>query len=85
MMLILMVCGFYFYKTYFTNETILEQNVKVEQLGNRVLDLNNKLQSVRLDQGLFSYPLYNDLVDFSKPIPSIPFGRQNPFSEVGQN
>jgi len=83
--LILFLCGFYFYKTYFASDAILEQNVEVEQLGNRVLNLNNKLESVELDQSLFSYSLYNDLVDFSKPIPNIQVYRKDPFRKIGQD
>jgi hypothetical protein len=41
------------------------------------------LRSLRLDETIFSDPLFKSLKDFSEPIPPEPVGRANPFLPIG--
>jgi hypothetical protein len=81
---VLVGSGIYFYLTYFKPEaTVVSQDVAAAEVGNEVLSLYNKLNSVTLDQSIFSYSLYKRLIDFSRPIPQQVPGRSNPFAPIG--
>ena len=74
------------YKTFFKSESVATSaNVAADQVGSEVLDLSASLQSVMLDQTLFSSPLYKHLTDFSSAIPTQPSGRPNPFDIIGRD
>ena len=88
LVLVLLGAGIYFYLTFFKPEggtTPIPQDANAEQVGNEVLALYNSLQSVSLDQGLFNYSLYKNLIDFSVPVPYQTPGRRNPFNVIGQD
>ena len=88
LVVVLLGSGFYFYTTYFNSEggaTPIPQDANAEQVGNEVLALYNSLQSVTLDQGIFNYSLYKNLIDFSTPVPYQTPGRSNPFNIIGQD
>lgn len=76
--------GYYAYNTFFATDAIVEQDAEVQVIGGRVLSLNTQLESVSLKQTLFSDPLYQRLIDFSKPLPDLTPGRSNPFAEIGR-
>ena len=57
-------------------------------IGYELLATLARLQSISLDPGLFSDPVFESLVDKSRPISSQPLGkslgRRNPFSDFGK-
>lgn len=67
-----------------TGDSGVPTDLSAQQVGGDVLDLYASLQSVALDQTLFSTPLYKRLVDFSTDIPQQPLGRTNPFDVIGK-
>lgn len=87
MILILVLFGgaFYAYTAFFKPDSTITASADTEQVGNEVLTLYNSLQSVTLDQNLFSSKLYTSLVDFSTTIPQQNPGRPNPFAEIGRD
>ncbi len=87
LIVVLMGAGLYFYLTYFKPDgaVVVPQNATAEEVGAEVLSLYNSLQSVTLDQSIFNYSLYKNLVDFSTPIPYQTPGRSNPFNPIGQD
>jgi flagellar basal body-associated protein FliL len=66
------------------SQTAIDQSAATQGVGNDVVALYKSLQSVTLDQTIFSTVTYKGLVDFSVPIPVQPSGRVNPFDLIGQ-
>lgn len=86
LILVLLACGFYFYSTYFKPDSqivVTPDDLTAQAVGAEVIELQSKITSVNLKQGLFTSSLYNKLIDFSVPILEQPRGRSNPFSPVG--
>lgn len=74
------------YGTFFQDsDTGISTDQSAQKVGGDVLDLYASLQSVTLDQTLFSTALYRHLVDFSGTIPLQPQGRTNPFGVIGND
>lgn len=42
----------------------------------------NLLNNIKLDDGIFEDPAFRSLVDWSRPIPDEPAGRNNPFAPL---
>ena len=85
MIILALVLGgaFYVYTTFFGGDVVVEQDASAEQVGSEILALKNSLESVNLDQSLFSYSTYKSLIDFSTPLPQQTPGRLNPFNLIG--
>ena len=82
----LVVVAFWVYVSFFKpDNSSTPADPAAQQVGSDVLDLYASLQSVTLDQSLFSSDLYKRLVDFSTTIPSQPAGRSNPFDTIGRD
>ncbi len=85
LVVVLLACGFYFYSTYFKSDAALvvtQNDITAQQVGAEVIELQNRISSVNLRQGLFTSSLYNKLIDFSVPILEQPRGRINPFGPI---
>lgn len=83
--IILLALGFWVYSNYLKPDDSVPTDVSAQAVGSDVLALSQSLQSVTLDQTLFSSPLYRNLVDFSPTLPNQPVGRVNPFAPIGQD
>ena len=84
--IVLLGGAFYAYSAFFKpNSTLVvtPDDLTAQAVGAEVIDLQNKITSVKLKQGLFTSTLYNKLIDFSKPILEQPTGRTNPYSPIG--
>ncbi len=57
-------------------------DIDAQQVGVRVLNLLNQIQSLRIDTTLFSDPSYQTLRDYSVAIPQQNVGRSNPFAPI---
>jgi hypothetical protein len=55
---------------------------EVDVLGQEIIRSLSKIQSLRLDQSLFSDPIYLRLIDDTEEIPEPSVGRQNPFGTL---
>lgn len=74
------------YSSFFKGgNVVVTSDTNADSVGADVLSLNSSLQSVSLDQSLFTTSLYRNLVDFSTAIPSQSVGRTNPFDIIGRN
>ncbi len=86
LLLVLVAGGLYVYTTFFKSDAasvITQDDITAQQVGAEVIELQNRINSVKLRQELFSSSLYKELVDLSKPILEQPIGRPNPFNLVG--
>ncbi len=62
---------------------VLEEDADVVQFSNRITQAVARIERIDLSQVAASIqndPSYQTLVDFSKPLPIIPPGRENPFA-----
>jgi len=55
---------------------------QVDVLGQEIIRSLSKIQSLRLDQSLFSDPIYLRLIDDTEEIPEPSVGRPNPFEPL---
>ena len=82
--IVILFIGVFVYKTYFQNSDIsLLPTITEQSVGEEIVSLYNTIQSVELDQSIFSSLTYRSLIDFSKPLVPQPTGRQNPFAVLG--
>jgi len=51
--------------------------------NNELVSTLLELQSLTLDERLFASPIFQEFVDFSRPILAEPVGRENPFAPIG--
>lgn len=75
---------------FFVYQSFLKPNIGVvvsgsvdRNVGQDVVTLYTTLQTVDLDQNLFTMPAYRNLVDFSTVLQDQPKGRRNPFDLIG--
>lgn len=81
----LFMAALWAYSTFFKSSDVgVTTDAAAQKVGGDVLDLYASLQSVTLDQTLFSTALYRNLSDFSTDIPLQPTGRANPFDVIGK-
>ncbi|MDB5254333.1 MAG: hypothetical protein JWL80_399 [Parcubacteria group bacterium] len=69
------------YKYFFSGAPIVV-DTSGQDIGNDVLELNQRLQTVNLDRTVFSSPGYRALIDFSTVVQDQPKGRPNPFDPI---
>ncbi|MEK7187120.1 MAG: hypothetical protein AAB690_02385 [Patescibacteria group bacterium] len=84
--ILLIILVFFVYNSFFKTDLAnftLDQSVK--NIGADIVKTYSNLQSVTLDQKLFSSPGYINLADFSVSISSQPVGRTNPFDLIGRD
>ena len=72
-----------FFKNTSQEEPLAVEVVGQGQIGEDLVALLFRLQSLKLDQSIFTSPVFRSLKDFSQEIPSEPVGRPNPFAPVG--
>ncbi|MBX4195666.1 hypothetical protein KW796_01765 [Candidatus Parcubacteria bacterium] len=83
---ILFIIGIYVYSSFRSPASVsTTRDISAQAVGSDVLNLYSSIQSVSLNQSLFSSPLYKRLVDFSTPIPNQLPGRNNPFDSIGRD
>ena len=56
--------------------------VQAQVVGQDLIDLLHELESVKLDDAIFSSPALQNLVDLSVTLTPQPQGRDNPFSSI---
>lgn len=82
---LLIILAFFVYNSFFKSTppsfTISDS---VKNIGANVVKTYSNLQSVNLNQSLFSSPAYTNLIDFSTTPPSQPAGRSDPFAVLGK-
>ncbi len=85
--LILSALGFVVYSTIFGEiEVALDGDgvpVATNVIGQEVLILADKLESIEIKKSIFSSPLFTNLIDISTPLIDEEQGRENPFSKIG--
>lgn len=79
--------AYYFYKSGNSTESssLLSSSSgqpDASQIGSQVLSLLSQIQSLRIDDSLFSDPGYQTLRDYSVVIPAEDVGRDNPFAPI---
>lgn len=81
----LFVIAMFVYNLFFKTDAIsIPSESSAAVIGDDLLALHQKLQSVSLDTGIFSLPGYLRLTDFSLEVPMQPTGRPNPFDVIGR-
>jgi hypothetical protein len=82
---LIFIAVIFLYKTFFAGDTSLEdQGAAASAVGDDILAMQARLDSVNLDLSLFSSPDYQALVDFSPILPTEPVGRAHPFDPLGK-
>ena len=79
---LLVALAMFLYKNFFAtaiDTTLGPTDVASEGAGKVVVDLYQRLGSVKLDTTLFSSPVYQSLTDFTVPIVPEPQGSPVPF------
>lgn len=69
-----------------SSENLLVSTNQVTQsqvVGNEIISALNQIQTLNLNNDIFSDPVFRSLVDRSSPIPGEPVGKSNPFSSIG--
>lgn len=84
--ILVLVLLFVVYNNFFrTDATSFVVDPQVKIIGADIVKTYSNLQSVNLDQKIFSQPGFTNLVDFGATIPDQPAGRTNPFDILGRN
>ncbi len=69
----------FFDKNSFAQDIVVEG----QQIGGDILAILNDLNKIKLDDSIFSDPVFVSLKDYSVTIPKELKGRQNPFLPIG--
>jgi hypothetical protein len=83
--LVILVVIYYFFFRGTAPAVTLDQfgnPVSAQVVGQDLVELLNKLQSVTLDDSIFHDPAFINLTDFSTTLPNLPVGRANPFDNL---
>lgn len=62
---------------------VTERQNSAQVLGDEITTAINQIQSLKLDNVIFSDPIFLKLIDHSRPIVAEPIGRTNPFAPIG--
>ena len=93
-LVIFVIAGFIIYKSFFGTSlpdigaVLNSDNTATTTIGAEgqdIIDMANKINTVSIDSGLFSSPLFLNLVDFDVPPTPEPQGRPNPFANIGND
>ncbi len=66
-----------------TSTVTINNNVNKFVDDRSVVILLNRLNTVTLDEAIFSSAVFNSLHSFERPIEAEPIGRHNPFAPIG--
>lgn len=84
--ILVVILAFFVYNSFFKSDiTTFTVDESVKNIGAEIVQTYSKLQSVALDQKLFSSPAYLNLTDFGVSVSSQPVGRTNPFDLIGRD
>lgn len=78
-----MVALLYVYLTYFSGGSAPLTATSPDQISGDILVTLNSLHTIKLDNGIFSDPVFVSLSDYGVTIPPQDAGRRNPFAPVG--
>lgn len=82
--------GFFAYTYFFTGDnapqllTSERSETAATAVGAEILALLRDLRSIRLDDSIFSDPVFQGLEDFGQPLVPEPLGRNNPFAPIDE-
>jgi hypothetical protein len=82
--IVVFAAGAYFYyqgQATPADDALTIDNTEVV-VGANVLSLLNQIQSLKIDTSIFKSPVYQSLIDYSIPIPTLPVGRSDPFAPI---
>ncbi|HEY0220607.1 MAG TPA: hypothetical protein VGC58_00080 [Candidatus Paceibacterota bacterium] len=86
LIIVLLAAGAYYYNQYFSGEVISDiVNPDTESVivGEDILVLVQKLQSVTIDPSIFSNAIFTTLRDYAVPLNEENLSRPNPFAPIG--
>lgn len=75
---------YYFYSSGGSSALLTSSAEQESPVSQEVLETLGNLRSIKLDNSIFSDPLFISLSDFGVNIPPAAAGRRNPFAPVGQ-
>ena len=91
-LVILAIAGFIIYKSFFDGSsgdvTAFgggEATTTMSVEGNDIVNMVSEINTININPGLFSSPLFSGLVDFSVSLLPEPQGRSNPFADIGND
>lgn len=72
-----------FFKPAVVDETITGESKEIinSEVGREIINTLNQLKAINIDTDIFDDPLFENLYDFSRPLPKQPVGKTNPFTE----
>ncbi len=76
---------YYFYSSDSGGAVLTSSEDTDSPVSQEILATLGNLRTIRLDNSIFSDPLFVSLSDFGVTIPPAAAGRRNPFAPVGQN
>ena len=80
-----MAALYYFYSSGSNAPLLTSSEGTDSPVSQEILATLGNLRTIRLDNSIFSDPLFVSLSDFGVTIPPAAAGRRNPFAPVGQN
>ena len=86
---VIIVIAFFAIKYFFGDSTIdsgttTAQTPQVDLVnGQEIVTMLNRLNNVKIDEKIFTHPVFVSLEDFGRPIDSENVGRPNPFAPIG--
>ncbi len=75
----------YFYSSRSSGALLTSSEAVDSPVSQEVLATLGNLRTIKLDNSIFSDPLFMSLSDFGVSIPPAAAGRRNPFAPVGQD
>ncbi|MBP9763187.1 MAG: hypothetical protein KBD10_00375 [Candidatus Pacebacteria bacterium] len=89
--LLVLIVSFILYTIFFKKDPQSEDllvsssntDVQTKIVGDEIISALNKIETLKLDKGIFTDPVFQSLVDRSVPIPAEPVGKSNPFAPIG--
>jgi hypothetical protein len=90
-LVILAIAGFIIYKSFFDGSSggaMMsggEATTTMGIEGNDIVNMVSEINTININPGLFSSPLFSGLVDFSVSLLPEPQGRSNPFADIGND
>ncbi len=86
--IIFALAGFILYKSFSGSNpgtVVIPEAMATSTEVQEVVDLTNQINGVSIDLGLFSSPLFVNLVDFNVLPSPEPQGRPDPFADIGND
>lgn len=73
--------GFYYYAGSGSSDVLTASGTTIPE-GQNILALLTKVQKIKLNDAIFSDPVFLSLTDFGTTLPPQPIGRTNPFAPL---